>query len=248
MVIKLCIGEMNVMLLDGGPKYSPNASISLFIGLTDENEIEQTYHTLIEGGEALMPLGTYPWSQKYGWLKDKYGFTWQIMKMENSPTDMMVWPSILFANQNYGHAEAFFEKYTKLFKQSSILQIERYGSYQPEYEGKIMYSQFILSDTMMSAMDGPGDHQHDLTEGVSLVIECDTQAEIDQNWDGLLVGGGVESRCGWLKDQFGISWQVIPKILYDLMNNPVMAPNVGQALSKMVKLDIDTLIKASKTS
>jgi predicted 3-demethylubiquinone-9 3-methyltransferase (glyoxalase superfamily) len=245
MITILSIGEMKMMLLDGGPMYSPNSSISAFIGLSNEDEIEEVYNKLIVGGETLMALGAYPWSSKYGWLKDRYGFSWQIMKMDSPEEDMKVWPSILFANNNYGHAGAFNDRYVKLFPNSAIFHIEKYGPNQPEHAGKIMFSQLMLNGTLMSAMDGPGDHKFDLSEGISLVVDCETQEEIDQYWEGMLEAGGTEHRCGWLKDPFGVWWQVVPSILYELMNNPNTAPKVGSALMKMIKLDINELKEAA---
>jgi predicted 3-demethylubiquinone-9 3-methyltransferase (glyoxalase superfamily) len=92
-------------------------------------------------------------------------------------------------------------------------------------------------------MDGPGAHAYTFNEAVSLVVNCDTQDEIDDYWN-KLTNGGQESQCGWLKDRFGVSWQIVPAILGKLMNDPERAPRVMQALMKMKKFDIDTLLNA----
>ncbi|MBX2916666.1 MAG: VOC family protein [Cyclobacteriaceae bacterium] len=110
----------------------------------------------------------------------------------------------------------------------------------------------IIADTPMVVtfeLDGRkfmglnGGPQFTFNESVSFVVECETQAEIDHYWN-RLTEGGSESMCGWLKDKFGISWQIIPTVLGDLMNDPVRAPRVVEAFMKMKKFDIDTLLKA----
>jgi predicted 3-demethylubiquinone-9 3-methyltransferase (glyoxalase superfamily) len=103
---------------------------------------------------------------------------------------------------------------------------------------------FELNGQRIMALNGGP--KYPLTEAVSLVVECETQQEIDYYWE-KLTQGGQESRCGWLKDQFGLSWQIIPKQLAALMSNPETAPKVGQALMQMIKLDISIMEKAAKS-
>src|SRR5690606_24124718 len=95
----------------------------------------------------------------------------------------------------------------------------------------------------LGAMDSSLKHPFDFNEGISLVVECDTQEEIDKYWNGLIAGGGAESRCGWLKDRFGISWQIIPVMLGTLMaaGDREKSGRMMNALMKMNKLDIATL-------
>ncbi len=106
--------------------------------------------------------------------------------------------------------------------------------------GKVMYSEFSLNQSELIAMDGPGDHAYTFNEAVSLVVECETQQEIDYFWE-KLTGGGEESMCGWLKDRFGVSWQIVPKILAEMMANPEKAEKAVRAFSKMRKFEIEKL-------
>ncbi len=99
---------------------------------------------------------------------------------------------------------------------------------------------FELNGKKFMALDGGP--MFKLSEAVSFVIECHTQDEIDYYWDKLTAGGGEESYCGWLKDKFGVSWQVLPAILPELMSNPEKAPKVAEAFLKMRKFDINTLL------
>ncbi|HOZ87358.1 MAG TPA: VOC family protein, partial [Bacteroidia bacterium] len=109
--------------------------------------------------------------------------------------------------------------------------------------GKVMFSEFNLNKYQVIAMDGPGEHNYTFNEGVSFVVNCETQKEIDHYWN-KLCEGGAESMCGWLVDKFGVSWQIVPANLGKLMNNPVKSQKVMQALLKMRKLDIETLENA----
>ena len=109
--------------------------------------------------------------------------------------------------------------------------------------GKVMFSEFKLNNDTIIAMDGPGEHDYTFTEGVSFVVNCDTQKEIDFYWE-KLTEGGKESMCGWLTDKFGVSWQIVPSIIGRLMTDPAKGPGVFQAILKMKKLDIETLLNA----
>ena len=103
-----------------------------------------------------------------------------------------------------------------------------------------MYSEFSLNGAELVAMDGPGDHDYNFSEGVSLVVECKNQQEIDHYWE-KLTEGGEESMCGWLKDKFDVSWQIVPSVLPKLMMDPEKAPKIFEAFKNMRKLEIDKL-------
>ena len=149
---------------------------------------------------------------------------------------------MLFTGNKFGMAEAAVNFYTSVFDNSSTELLIHYpeGS---ENAGKVLYSEFKLRHQNMIAMDGPGVHDYTFNEGVSFVVECESQKEIDHYW-GKLTEGGHESMCGWLKDKFGVSWQIVPAILGKLMSDPEKGPKVMQAFLKMKKFDIETLLKA----
>jgi predicted 3-demethylubiquinone-9 3-methyltransferase (glyoxalase superfamily) len=153
---------------------------------------------------------------------------------------------MLFANTQYGRGIEAMELYQSIFPQSTIDIKELYGAGAPQAEGKLMFGRFRIMDYSIVAMDGPGDHQFQFNEALSYVVQCDSQDEIDHYWNSLTANGGKESRCGWLIDPFGVSWQIIPSVLSKLMSNPATAKNVMQALLKMDKLDIATLEKAAQ--
>jgi predicted 3-demethylubiquinone-9 3-methyltransferase (glyoxalase superfamily) len=106
-----------------------------------------------------------------------------------------------------------------------------------------LYSEFELNGFELIAMDGPGDHKFQFDEGISFVIECDTQQEIDHYWNNFTKDGGKESMCGWCSDKFGVWWQIVPSKLSAWMSDPVKSPKVIEAFMKMKKFDMATLEK-----
>lgn len=243
MVVIFEIEGKKIMGLNGGPMFSINPSISLFVTYPDGAKIDALWQKLSEGGSALIPLGQYPWAEKYGWVKDQFGVTWQLMQGEVPPHGQTITTSFLFANAQLGRAQEAIDFYTGIFPNSVKHHMELYKAGEPQPEGLLKFGHFTINGETMAAMDGPGDHQFVFGEGFSIVVDCETQAEIDLYWD-KLTDGGQESQCGWLKDRFGVSWQIVPKVLGKLMTDPEKAPRVMAAFMKMKKFDIAALLEA----
>jgi predicted 3-demethylubiquinone-9 3-methyltransferase (glyoxalase superfamily) len=246
MVVKFEIEGQMIMGLNGGPMYKINPSISFLVNCETTEETENLWNKLIEGGSAMMPLDKYPWSEKYGWLVDKYGMTWQLMLGDLPKDGQKITPSLLFVGEQYGKAEQAIHHYTSILPGSAIHSIQLYKAGEAQPEGKLMFGQFSLTNKNFSAMDGFGNHEFQFNEGVSFVVECDTQDEIDKYWN-KLTEGGKEVQCGWLKDKFGVSWQIVPTILSSLMKDPVKSGKIMEAFMQMKKFDIETLVKASNS-
>jgi predicted 3-demethylubiquinone-9 3-methyltransferase (glyoxalase superfamily) len=230
------------MHLNGGPGFPINSSISFFVNLEEEEEIQQIWDKLSEGGQVLMPLNTYPWSPKYGWCADRYGVNWQLMKNHTSRTAVL--PALMFCQENSGKAEEAIHFYTSLFPNSSIIELSRYEKGEPDVEGNIKYAQFELNQLPFTAMDSSGPHAFTFSEGVSFIVTVDTQEEIDFYWNSLIGTKGSAGKCGWLKDAYGLSWQVVPSCLGKFMSNPATAPKATYAFLQMSKFDIAALEKA----
>jgi predicted 3-demethylubiquinone-9 3-methyltransferase (glyoxalase superfamily) len=245
MVVIFELEGKKFMGLNGGPIFKINPSISMLVTYSTNAEIETLWKKLSAGGSALMPLDKYAWSELYGWVKDKYGMTWQLMKGDLPAGAPKITPSFLFANEQYGRAEEAIQFYTSIFPHSSIQNLQHYQAGEQQEEGKLMFGQFSLNQNMFSAMDGPGDHQFKFNEALSLVVNCETQDDIDFYWN-KLTEGGEESMCGWLKDKFGVSWQIVPVILSKLMSDPEKSPRVIKAFMQMKKFDIEALEKRLK--
>lgn len=230
--------------LNGGPIYKPNPSISIFARLDSAEEVERVAASLSNEGKFLMPLGEYPWSSRYAWLEDRFGVSWQLF-FGADETSRHFSPTMMFTGENAGRAEDAIGFYSAIFDNSSTISLSRYEPGEPDVAGTIKHGIFRLGDNVMRAMDSSFGHGFEFTEGLSLVVSCDTQAEIDHYWEKLTADGGSEGRCGWLKDKFGVSWQIIPSILGALMNDPEKAPRVGAAFMNMQKFDIAALEDAA---
>ncbi|MCK9411478.1 MAG: VOC family protein [Prolixibacteraceae bacterium] len=232
-----------VMGLNGGPMFKISPAISLFVTCGTVEEIDRIWHWLSEGGNAMMPLDKYPWSEKYGWVVDKFGMTWQLMLGDLASDGQKIIPSLLFVGEQFGHGQQAIESYTGIFPNSGIRHLEVYPEGDDQLKGTLMFGSFYLDGSQFAAMDGHGTHDFQFNEGVSFVVECETQVEIDHYWD-TLTHGGMEVQCGWLKDRYGVSWQIIPSKLGQLMSDPERGPRVMQELMKMQKLDMDILLNA----
>ena len=143
-----------------------------------------------------------------------------------------------------GQAEEAAKFYTSIFKYGTIGKVARYPEGSPGPAGSVMTVEFALDGHEFVGLNGGP--QFKFNESVSFAIECETQEEIDYYWEKLLSGGGKPQQCGWLKDKFGVSWQVVPAELGTIFSNPKTAPRAMQAMLKMVKFDIEKLKEAAK--
>ncbi len=141
------------------------------------------------------------------------------------------------------NAEEAANHYVSIFKNSKILKVTRYGDGGPGPKGPVMTVNFELEGQEFIALNG-GPH-FKFTEAISLLVNCDTQREVDELWS-KLVAGGEESQCGWLKDKYGLSWQIIPTALFEMMQDrdPGKSKRVMEAMLQMKKIDIGLLEKA----
>lgn len=238
MVVNFELWGKKFMGLNGGFMFKINPSISFFVYCKTAAQTDEIYNALAADGEPLMAIGKYDWSERYGWIKDKFGLTWQVML---APEEKIM-PCLLFTGDKFGSAEAAINFYTSVFDNSAVNALHHYSNETP-FAGKVLFSDFNLNQYNITAMDGPGEHAFIFNEALSFVVTCQTQEEIDYYWN-KLTEGGEESQCGWLKDKFGISWQIVPAILGQLMTDPEKAPRVMQAFMQMTKFDIKKLIQA----
>ena len=143
-------------------------------------------------------------------------------------------------------AEEAVNLYTSLFDNSRILRVTRYGDGGPGPKGSVMTVDFVLAGQQFVALNG-GPH-FKFTEAISFVVNCETQEEVEHFWDQLTADGGQESQCGWLKDMYGLSWQIVPTILMKLLQDPdkEKANRVMQAMLKMRKIETGKLLEAAE--
>lgn len=240
MTVNFKLENQDFIALNGGPEFSFTPAISFFVTLETEADVDALWEKLAEGGTVLMPFQAYDWSEKYGWLNDKYGVSWQIGLGKKSDVGQTIVPSLLFVGEQCGKTEEAIGLYTSLFEGSSITGIRK----NPE-TATVQHVQFTLAGQTFMAMDSAETHNFSFNEAVSLFVNCDTQAEVDELWD-KLTAEGEESQCGWLKDEYGVSWQIAPTELGKLMSDPdpEKAARVTQALMQMKKIEVGVLEQA----
>ncbi|NJM79531.1 MAG: VOC family protein [Flavobacterium sp.] len=243
MITTFSLNGIAFSALNGGSAFTFTNSISLFIKSNNTEEITAIWHKLKVHGTILMDLGEYPWSKKYGWVKDKYGLSWQLFFDENP---LQILPALLFVGNQFGNAEEAINLYKSIFKDSKINFINRFEDGNEATKGKIQYAEFTLANQKFITMESPMEHDFGFNEAFSFVIHCKNQDEVDYYWNSFIENGGKESQCGWLKDKYGISWQVVPNLLIELMNDKdkEKAKRVTNAMMQMKKIECKKLKEA----
>ncbi len=252
-IVSFALSGQPFMAINAGPLFKFNPSISFIVNFDparDKNareNLDVLWGKLSLGGAPLMPLDKYPFSERYGWIQDKYGLSWQLIlanpEGEERPTIVL---SLLFVGAVAGRAEEAVNFYLSVFRNSRRGIVARYGSGQePDKEGTIMFSDFMLEGQWFAAMDSAREHDFAFNEAVSLLIPCETQEEIDYYWEKLSADPGAE-QCGWLKDKYGLSWQVWPAVMGEMMTKgaPEQIARVTKAFLPMKKFDLAALKRA----
>ena len=230
---------------DAGPMFKFNPSISFFVIFETEAEIDMAWDKLIEGGEALMPLDRYEWSDRYGWVTDRFGVSWQLMKGKLRDVGQRITPLIMYSGTQRGNAEEAMNLYMSIFKDSSSDGAAKYDAGDQGPTGMIKHGQCRLAGQTFMVMDNGTENDIPFTEAISFYVDCKDQDEVDYFWD-RFTKEGSESVCGWLKDKFGVSWQIVPEFLTEKMkgDDPDKEQKLMTAIYQMKKLDIAELKKA----
>jgi predicted 3-demethylubiquinone-9 3-methyltransferase (glyoxalase superfamily) len=243
------------MAISAGPEFKFNPSISFIVNFDPSREkdakekIDEAWDKLSQGGTVLMPLDKYPFSERYGWIQDKYGLSWQLIltNPEGEERPPIV-PSLMFVGKNCGKAEEAREFYLSVFRNSKPGAVFRYGPGQePDKEGTVMFADYMLEGQWFAAMDSAREHRFNFNEAISFMVNCTTQEDVDYFWEKLSAVPEAE-QCGWLKDKYGLSWQIVPTVMDEMMANGTreQIDRVTQAFLPMKKLVIAELEKAYK--
>jgi predicted 3-demethylubiquinone-9 3-methyltransferase (glyoxalase superfamily) len=241
------------MAISAGPLFKFNPSVSFFVNFDPSREenakkkLDALWEKLSEGGTALMPLDKYPFSERFGWIEDKYGVSWQLILTNpaGDPRPPIV-PSFMFVGNVCGQAEEAINFYLSVFKDSKQGQVARYPKgMEPDQEGTLMFADFMLENQWFAAMDSAQEHRFNFNEAISFMVYCDTQEEIDYYWQKLSAVPEAE-QCGWLKDKYGLSWQIVPTAMDEMMakGTPEQIDRLTQTFLPMKKLVITELEKA----
>lgn len=246
-VVAFTLAGQPFMAIRAGPLFTFNPSVSFLVSCATVEEVERLWSRLAEGGAPLMALDSYPFSQRYGWIQDRYGLSWQLLYTEEAPPPVpRITPTLLFVGAVCGRTEEAIGFYTSTFPDSEVGSILRYGPDEaPEVEGTIKHARFRLADQAFAAMDSAYDHDFAFNEAISFMVVCDTQQEIDHYWQRLSAVPEAE-QCGWLKDRYGLSWQVVPAVLDEMLQtgSPDQIARVTEAFLAMDKLEIAALRRA----
>ena len=261
LTVDVLIGGYRVTLVNAGPEFRPNPSISLtlhfdprgFDGsmLRARAALDATWGALGFGGRVLMELGEYPFSGRYGWVEDRYGVSWQLMLVDpeapgGDPTGAVapfVMPCLMFGAGAQNRAAEAIDRYVEVLGAAKSLGGAERGFTAPypvptgpAPAGAVMYGDFRVGEQRFSAMDSGVDQPESFTNGVSLIVNAHGQDEIDLLWAALSAVPEAE-QCGWLVDAFGVSWQIVPDNMDELMQRPDAFPHMLQ-MKKIVIADL----------
>ncbi len=252
-IVTFTLNGYTFTALSAGPEFKINQSISFMINFDPSQDPEaqtrlnNVWNKLVDGGKVLMPIDKYPFSDRYGWVEDKYGVSWQLI-LTNPQGDKrpLIMPSLLFVNEAYGKALEATDFYLSVFNNTKRGSIAYYpAGMEPDNEGTVMFTDFMLENQWFAAMDSAQDHKFSFNEAVSFIINCDSQEEIDYYWDKLSAVPESEI-CGWIKDKYGVSWQITPSELNVMLHNGTREKidRVTQSLLQMKKLNLAVLKEA----
>lgn len=243
------------MAISAGPYFKLNPSISLMVNFDPSQDkdarekLDKVWEKLIKGGKILMELQEYPFSKRYGWVQDKYGLSWQlILTNPEGKKRPEIIPSMLFVGDVAGKAEEAIKFYLSVFKDSQMGAMTKYGpGKEPDQADSLAFADFRLLDTWLVAMDSAHRHEFAFNEAISFIVSCDTQEEIDYYWEKLSAVPESE-QCGWLKDKFGVSWQIVPAAMEKMMQtkDKKKLDRITQAFLKMKKFDLAELERVAK--
>lgn len=245
-IINFELAGQQFSAISAGPYFKFNPSISLMVACNSFEEVNSKWKALSEGGTELMPLGEYPFCKWYGWIQDRYGLNWQLMLVDSGQTVQKITPNLLFSSDACGKAEEAVKYYTEVFENSEVGIISRYGNDEAKSsKAQVNYAAFKLCGLDFSAMDNGFDVDFNFNEAFSLIVNCNDQKEIDYYWSKLSAIPEAE-QCGWVKDQFGVSWQIVPSNMNELLLNGTKdeIQRVTEAFLKMKKFDLKALEQA----
>lgn len=250
-VVSIKLFGQKMMLLNAGPQFEKNASISFMVMCETEEEVDRYWEQLAATGTVLKDLGEYPWSKCYGWVRDSFGVTWQIYLGDKTGEQKII-PTLMFVHQNNGKAMQAMQFYTGVFPESSIGNVLLYGDgvdmENQEPPNNVQHAHFKINGYSLFCMDNSYNHPFNFNEGISFVVMTQDQQETDELWE-KLTENGSEAPCGWLKDKFGLSWQIVPGRLIELLNqeDPAKSQKAVSAMLKMKKIEI-ALMEAAVNS
>jgi len=254
-IVSFKLGGQPFMAISAGPYFKFTPAISLIVNFDPSRDpnarqnLDKTWRALSEGGSVMMPLQEYPFSKRFGWVADKYGLSWQLMLTNPEGEERpLITPALMFAGKKAGNAEKALNFYLSIFHNARQGSLTRFSKgMEPDKEGTIQFSDVMLEGSWFALTDSAYEHGFDFNEAISFIVHCDDQESIDYYWEKLSAVPEAE-QCGWLKDKFGVSWQIVPTAMEEMMGmgTKEQIDRVTQAFLPMKKLIITDLEKAFK--
>ncbi|MEN6635439.1 MAG: VOC family protein [Clostridiaceae bacterium] len=244
--VEFTLDGVDLSAISAGPFFELNSSISLMVTCRSAEEVDALYASLGDGATLLMPLDAYPFSKRYVWLKDRFGLDWQLCYFETNEITQKIRPVLLFAAEVCGRAEEALMFYRSVFPDALPGYFNHYSPGEAQDpRAKTNYAEMTLMGFQFVAMDHGFGGDEVFNEAFSFMVLCRDQAEIDYYWEKLSAVPEAE-QCGWLKDPFGLSWQIVPEQLSEMLATalPEEAERITEAFLGMKKLDIAALEQA----
>jgi len=238
-LVSIELAGQEFALISAGPYFKFNPSVSFLVSCATKDEVDALWGELSKGGQTLMEIGEYPFAKRYGWTQDRFGLSWQLIY--GNPRDMhqKITPVIMFTDQQSGKAEEAIRFYMSVFENSEIGTIARRD------DNGINFADFALEGQRFAAMDSPSPNGFTFNEAISFIVNCETQQEIDDYWEKLSADPRAE-QCGWLKDRYGLSWQVTPTAMNRMLasGDEKRIARVTKAFLQLKKFDLAKLEEA----
>lgn len=174
-------GQMFINI-NGGPVFFFTPATSFLVSCKTSNEVEKLYSKLSENGNVLMPLDSYEFSEKYAWVNDRFGVSWQLLL---GTREQKITHCLLFVQKQYGKAKQAIDFYVSIFDDSKIKEVVTYRQDENEKEGAVKFAEFIINGQQFTAMDSGRYHKFTFTPAVSFMVECENQNQIDHLWNNL---------------------------------------------------------------
>lgn len=242
-LIQFQLGDMTLAAISAGPYFKLNESMSLMVNVASKDEVTRLNQALSEGGRILMPLAEYPFSPYYVWLEDRFGLSWQLSYAPDLDKPYQFDICLLFSQDQVGLAQPMLDYYKDKLPQASVGQLSYYGEGEAAVEAaKLNYAELLVAGQKMIVMDHGYGGEASFNEAFSLMVYVDSQDELNFYYD-LLSAVPEAEMCGWVKDQFGISWQIVPRILMEAYDtaSPETVKAVNDAVLQMRRLDFDQI-------
>lgn len=234
--------------ISAGPYFQLNSSISLMVTCRSVEEVDRLYAKLSTGATEQMPLGEYPFSKRYVWLTDRFGLDWQLTCFETDEISQKIRPTLLFGGAACGKAESALAFYAGVFPGAALGYVNHYRPGEAkDARALVNYGEINLPGSQFVVMDHGAGGDEPFNEAFSFLVPCDDQAEIDTLWEALSAVPEAE-QCGWIKDRFGVSWQIVPAEMADVLASlsGEAKARYTEAFLQMKKLDVAALRRAAQ--